>query len=118
MSCGNDDSGGDLVATAQGNADFAPPAERSSLSSSGRGSGDGTQSDILDVSSGGYGNDDQEHTRKRRRFSDGAISSAATTPPPAFEQPPSQPPSHDISSVPYHISSIENVAKQIQEAAS
>ncbi|KXX74164.1 Guanine nucleotide exchange factor subunit Rich [Madurella mycetomatis] len=67
----------------------------------------------------GKHSDGQQRPQKRRRLSNGAGSSTATSPPPVAESPTLTPqlPTHDISHVPDHISSIQQVAKQIEVAA-
>jgi hypothetical protein len=81
---------------------------------SGRGSEDGAIADSLNSPSINGSEDGSQPARKRRKKDDS--SSEAMTP---LTSPISKSPStHDISHVPYHLSSIETVAKQMQAAVS
>jgi len=64
-------------------------------------------------------NNPPQRPRKRRRAASDAGSSTVTTPPHSEEgiSLTSPLPTHDISNVPYHLSSIETTAKQIRAAA-
>jgi hypothetical protein len=77
-----------------------------------------------DTNLGGLGgtentNNPPQRMRKRRRAASDAGSSSVTTPPHSGEgiSLTSPLPTHDISNVPYHLSSIETTAKQIRVAA-